>query len=221
MKQHRWSLLSKVSAAGRVATINERVQGKFQGADGGVNWFYGVVSNVRDNGTCDIHYDDGDDEEGVESKFIKVYVSRAEEDMANATVEEREALAAVVAAETAAAVAAAEAAEVAAVEAASRAKRGRDAPDDDQLEHDEPGQLDEPLEEVLPPIELTKKQKRELAALLGTTGPDGGTVRIGSRDSFAEEELGRRAGRACHTHSSRSLKSTKSPTRHAAANGYP
>ena len=59
------------SVARRLPTLNERVQAKYQGADGGVNWFDGVVTRVREDGTCDLRYDDGDEEEGVEARFIR------------------------------------------------------------------------------------------------------------------------------------------------------
>ena len=59
------------SVARRLPTLAERVQGKYQGADGGLNWFYGVVTRVREDGTCDIRYDDGDEEEAVEARFIR------------------------------------------------------------------------------------------------------------------------------------------------------
>jgi hypothetical protein len=52
--------------------LNDRVQGKYQGQSGGRNWFDGVVTAVHEDGTCDLLYDDGDYEERVAPRFIKV-----------------------------------------------------------------------------------------------------------------------------------------------------
>ena len=102
-KAFRWMPLSKL--VDRTVEAGERVQAKFQGAIGGVNWFDGEITEVRDDGTYDIHFDDGDDEEAVEVCFIKVYVSRAVEHEARLADEkerdEREAVAAVAAAKAA------------------------------------------------------------------------------------------------------------------------
>ena len=77
----RWCAL--VSLPERVLQVGERVQGKFQGSLGGVNWFEGVVRAVEDTGSaCDITYDDGDEEEGVARKFVKVMATGVEIDAA-------------------------------------------------------------------------------------------------------------------------------------------
>ena len=52
--------------------VGDRVQGKYQGLIGGRNWFDGVVRAVHEDGTCDLHYDDGDFEERVAPRFVKV-----------------------------------------------------------------------------------------------------------------------------------------------------
>ena len=62
--------------------LGDRVRGKYQGQMGGHNWFDGVVTAVHEDGTCDLHYDDGDYEERVAPRFIKV--------IAKAETEERE-----------------------------------------------------------------------------------------------------------------------------------
>ena len=62
--------------------LGDRVRGKYQGQMGGHNWFDGVVTAVHEDGTCDLHYDDGDYEERVAPRFIKV--------IAEAETEERE-----------------------------------------------------------------------------------------------------------------------------------
>jgi hypothetical protein len=51
--------------------LGDRVRGKYQGQIGGRNWFDGVVTAVHEDGTCDLHYDDGDCEERVAPRFIK------------------------------------------------------------------------------------------------------------------------------------------------------
>ncbi|KOO35483.1 hypothetical protein Ctob_011943 [Chrysochromulina tobinii] len=45
--------------------LGDRVRGKYQGQIGGRNWFDGVVTAVHEDGSCDLHYDDGDCEERV------------------------------------------------------------------------------------------------------------------------------------------------------------
>jgi len=62
--------------------LGDRVRGKYQGQIGGRNWFDGVVTAVHEDGTCDLQYDDGDYEERVAPRFIKV--------IAEAETEERE-----------------------------------------------------------------------------------------------------------------------------------
>jgi hypothetical protein len=52
--------------------LGDRVQGQYEGQSGGRNWFDGVVTAVHEDGTCDLHYDDGDHEERVAPRFIKV-----------------------------------------------------------------------------------------------------------------------------------------------------
>ena len=65
-----WAILGKLG--GRVAQVGERVQGKYEGKQGGVNWFYGYVTSVDvATGCVGIKYDDGDEEEGVQPKFVK------------------------------------------------------------------------------------------------------------------------------------------------------
>ena len=51
--------------------LGDRVRGKYQGQIGGRNWYDGVVTAVHEDGTCDLHYDDGDCEERVAPRFIK------------------------------------------------------------------------------------------------------------------------------------------------------
>jgi len=51
--------------------LGDRVRGKYQGQIGGRNWFDGVVTAVHEDGSCDLHYDDGDCEERVAPRFIK------------------------------------------------------------------------------------------------------------------------------------------------------
>jgi len=55
--------------------VGDRIQGKYQGQIGGRNWYDGVVTAVHEDGTCDLHYDDGDHEERVAPRFIKVIAS--------------------------------------------------------------------------------------------------------------------------------------------------
>ena len=62
----------------------DRVQGKYQGQIGGQNWFDGVVRAVHEDGTCDLHYDDGDYEERVGPRWIKVIATGAEQAAAKA-----------------------------------------------------------------------------------------------------------------------------------------
>ena len=51
--------------------LGDHVRGKYQGQIGGRNWFDGVVTAVHEDGSCDLHYDDGDCEERVAPRFIK------------------------------------------------------------------------------------------------------------------------------------------------------
>ena len=62
--------------------LGDRVRGKFQGQIGGRNWFDGVVTAVYEDGTCDLDYDDGDNEERVAPRFVKA--------MADDEIEDRE-----------------------------------------------------------------------------------------------------------------------------------
>ena len=55
--------------------VGDRIQGKYQGQIGGRNWYDGVVTAVHEDGTCDLHYDDGDYEERVAPRFVKVIAS--------------------------------------------------------------------------------------------------------------------------------------------------
>ena len=55
--------------------VGDRVRGKYQGQIGGRNWFNGVVTAVHEDGTCNLHYDDGDYEERVAPRFIKAIAS--------------------------------------------------------------------------------------------------------------------------------------------------
>ena len=93
-----WAILGKLG--GRVAQVGERVQGKYEGKEGGVNWFYGYVTSVDvATGCVGIKYDDGDKEEGVQPKFVKVYSCGAEVDAGLAAIEEAKAIEKVAAAE--------------------------------------------------------------------------------------------------------------------------
>lgn len=76
MNVRKWRLLSAL--AGKQLTEGQQVQGKYQGDIGGVNWFPGVVTAARDDGTYDLLYDDGDTEEEVDPKFIRVEATQAE-----------------------------------------------------------------------------------------------------------------------------------------------
>ena len=73
-KLARWVALSAMVGGYRLA-VGERVQGKYQGDIGGANWFEGVVAQVYADGACDIEYDDGDHEERVAPKFVRVHVA--------------------------------------------------------------------------------------------------------------------------------------------------
>jgi hypothetical protein len=76
--QLRWVPLTTLAGTHQL-TVGERVQGKFQGALGGVNWFDGCVTALHSEcGACDIMYDDGDSEERVSARFIKVSVTGLE-----------------------------------------------------------------------------------------------------------------------------------------------
>ena len=57
--------------------VGDEVLGKDQGADGGHNWFQGVVRAVHPDGSCDIDYDDGDKEENVAPRFVKSVCDRS------------------------------------------------------------------------------------------------------------------------------------------------
>ena len=76
MAVRKWRLLSALP--GKQLPEGERVQGKYQGALGGVNWFAGVVTAARDDGTYDLLYDDGDTEEEVEPRFIRVEATQGD-----------------------------------------------------------------------------------------------------------------------------------------------
>jgi nitroreductase len=62
--------------------LGDRVRGKYQGQIGGRNWFNGVVTTVHEDGTCDLHYDDGDHEERVAPRFIKTIAKEETEEPA-------------------------------------------------------------------------------------------------------------------------------------------
>ena len=64
--------------------LGDRVRGKYQGQIGGRNWFDGVVTAVHEDGTCNLHYDDGDFEERVGPRWIKVTATGAEQAAAKA-----------------------------------------------------------------------------------------------------------------------------------------
>ena len=85
-KLEKWTLLSNTS---HVLSVGERVQGKYQGIDGGVNWFGGAVRAVNEDGTCDISYEDGDEESEVQRRYVKVCMSKeaAEEEAEEAEAE--------------------------------------------------------------------------------------------------------------------------------------
>ena len=59
---------------------NERVRGKYQGRA----WFDGRIHQVHLDGTLSILYDDGDFEQRVEPHYVRVLVTRAEEQCASA-----------------------------------------------------------------------------------------------------------------------------------------
>jgi hypothetical protein len=61
--------------------VGDRIQGKYQGQIGGRNWFDGVVTAVHEDGTCDLHYDDGDHEERVAPRFIKTIAKEETEEL--------------------------------------------------------------------------------------------------------------------------------------------
>ena len=61
--------------------LGDRVRGKYQGQIGGRNWFNGVVTTVHEDGTCDLHYDDGDHEERVAPRFIKTIAKEETEEL--------------------------------------------------------------------------------------------------------------------------------------------
>ena len=61
--------------------LGDRVRGKYQGQIGGRNWFNGVVTTVHEDGTCDLHYDDGDHEERVAPRFIKTIAKEETEEV--------------------------------------------------------------------------------------------------------------------------------------------
>jgi len=68
----------------------QRVRAKFQGDIGGVNWFPGTVTAVHADGKCDIFYeDDGDSEERVAPRFVKVLLSVEEKRAAAAVLPPR------------------------------------------------------------------------------------------------------------------------------------
>ena len=76
----RWVLLTRIP--GRGCLVGERVQGKYEGADGGANWFAGAVVASHPDGTLHIRYDDGDEETSVQPRYVKVMASKAEEEAA-------------------------------------------------------------------------------------------------------------------------------------------
>ena len=97
------------------------MQGKYEGKQGGVNWFYGYVTSVDvATGCVAIKYDDGDKEEGVQPKFVKVYSCGAQVDAGLAAIEEAKAIEKVAAAEEVAVL------EGDAVEERARRRRGKE-----------------------------------------------------------------------------------------------
>ena len=61
--------------------LGDRVRGKYQGQIGGRNWFSGVVTAVHEDGSCSLHYDDGDYEERVVPRFIKAIAKEETEEL--------------------------------------------------------------------------------------------------------------------------------------------
>ena len=49
--------------------VGRRVEARW---DGGIEWYPGKITAVRDGGAYAIHYDDGEDEEGVAEGLIRV-----------------------------------------------------------------------------------------------------------------------------------------------------
>ena len=67
--------------------LGDRVRGKYQGQIGGRNWIDGVVTAVLEDGTCNLHYDDGDFEERVAPRFIRVIAEEEIEEIEEAEEE--------------------------------------------------------------------------------------------------------------------------------------
>ena len=88
MASAKWVVLAELLPSwkleGKRIQPGDRVQGKYQGQIGGLNWFDGVVRAVHEDGTCDLHYDDGDFEERVGPRWIKVTATGAEQAAAKA-----------------------------------------------------------------------------------------------------------------------------------------
>jgi hypothetical protein len=70
--------------------LGDRVRGKYQGQIGGRNWYDGVVTAVHEDGTCNLHYDDGDYEERVAPRFIRVIAEEEIEEEIEEAEEEAE-----------------------------------------------------------------------------------------------------------------------------------
>ena len=56
-------------------------------AASGLNWFDGVVRAVHEDGTCNLNYDDGDFEERVAPRFIRVIAEEEIEEIEEAEEE--------------------------------------------------------------------------------------------------------------------------------------
>ena len=70
--------------------LGDHVRGKYQGQIGGRNWYDGVVTAVHEDGTCNLHYDDGDYEERVAPRFIRVIAEEEIEEEIEEAEEEAE-----------------------------------------------------------------------------------------------------------------------------------
>ena len=90
----QWAVLSTLRGV-HALQISERVKGKYQGKIGGENWFDGTVRCVHEDGTCDIMYDDGDQEHRVQTRYVKVYVREEEKLAARDALEKKQTEAAI------------------------------------------------------------------------------------------------------------------------------
>eukprot|EP00961_Rhodomonas_salina_P000190 2221-Rhodomonas_salina.1 len=53
-----------------------RVKAKWLAGDGGVVWYDGAVQRAHEDGTCDVVYDDGDLEQGVQRRHVQIMKGR-------------------------------------------------------------------------------------------------------------------------------------------------